>query len=161
MTNPSASTPLQFVYVTYIATTPEELWTALTSGESTQQYFFGRRVEAEWRVGGRITYWEKPRTVDIQGDILAYDPPRRLSFTFMTPSDTTARERPTRVTFELKPMGRVVRLRLVHTDLIPEDFEDDPEVFQGLNNGWPAILANLKTFLETGRPLEMQPKRDG
>ncbi len=159
MTAP-AGNGLQFLYVIYIATTTEELWSALTTGEATEQYFFGRRVEAEWRVGGHITYWENPRTVDIQGQILAYDPPRKLSFTFMSPSDTTARKQPTRVTFELKAIGRVVRLRLVHENLIPQDFEENPDVFQGLNNGWPAILSNLKTFLETGRPLGLTARRD-
>ncbi len=146
---------LKFVYDIYIATTPKILWNALTDGKITQKYFFGRRVESTWEVGSPVVYWEKGRKIDIQGEVLKADPPRLLSYTFKIPADKNRRERPTFVTFEIKAMNSMVKLRLTHEDLIPEDLENDPNTYRGLNNGWPAILSNLKSVLETGRPLPL------
>ena len=147
---------LKFIYTIYIAATPEKIWTALTSGELTQKYFFGRRVESDWQVGSSVTYWRDNDELDVQGKILECDPPRRLSFTWNVPNVT--RERPSRATFELKSMGSFVKLTLVHDDLIPEDFVEDPNTFRGLNNGWPAILSNLKSVLETGKEFKLYSK---
>ena len=152
-------TDLTFVYVTYIATTPQKLWAALTNGAQTRKYFFGRRVESTWRVGSPVIYWTSDGTIDIQGKVLACERRRRLSFTFTAPHDTIKRRQLTRATFALKPMGSVVRLTLTHDRLIPQDFEDNPNTFRGLNNGWPAILSNLKTVLETGRSFAFRSAR--
>ena len=135
--------------------TAEKLWEALTSGEFTKKYFFGQRVESKWKVGSPITYWENETTVDIQGKILECDPQRRLSFTFTGVHDTFKRERSTRVTFEIKPVGGIVKLTLTHEYLISQDLEADPNTLRGLNNGWPAILSNLKSFLETGKSFDL------
>ncbi len=142
-----------FVYVTYIATTPEKLWEALTSGDFTQKYFFGRRVQSDWREGSPVTYWRQDGQLDVQGQVLKCEPLRLLSFTWEVLSDETKRERSTRVTFEVQPMDLTVRLMLKHEDLLAEDWNDDSDTFVGLNNGWPAILSNLKSLLETGRTL--------
>ena len=140
-----------FVYSTYIFTTPQQVWRALTSGEATKQYFFGRRIESTWKVGAPITFWTAEGEKDVYGEVLECEPARRLSYTFKHPDDTNQRKRPTRATFEIRQLGPIVKLTLIHRDLIPEDFESNPDVFQGLNNGWPAILSNLKTYLETGK----------
>jgi uncharacterized protein YndB with AHSA1/START domain len=141
-----------FVYVTYIATTPEKLWEALTSGEFTQKYFFGRRVESDWQEGSPVTYYRPDGQLDVSGQVLRSVPPYLLSFTWQHHGDTQ-RERPTRVTFELKPMDSCVKLTLKHEDLLPQDFCEDDDTFVGLNNGWPAILSNLKSLLETGHTM--------
>jgi uncharacterized protein YndB with AHSA1/START domain len=142
-----------FVYVTYIATTPEKLWDALTRGDITERYFFGRKVHSDWKEGSPVTYWRNDGQLDVQGKVLQYEPYRYLSFTWEVPGDQTSRERPTRVTFELQPMDSTVKLTLKHEDLREEDWCDDSDTFVGLNNGWPAILSNLKSLLETGRTL--------
>jgi uncharacterized protein YndB with AHSA1/START domain len=141
-----------FVYVTYIATTPEKLWETLTSGEFTQKYFFGTDVQSDWIEGSSVTYLRNGQVTDY-GEVLKCEPFRLLSFTWNQVGDETNREHPSRVTFELKPMDSTVKLTLKHEDLMPSDLVDDDDTFAGLNNGWPAILSNLKSLLETGRTL--------
>lgn len=142
----------KFVYVTYIATTPEKLWEALTDGNFTQEYFFGTRVESEWKEGTDVKYFRNGKISDY-GKVIICDPPRLLSFTWTYVGDDTSRESPTRVTFELQPMDSTVKLTLKHENLLDSDFVDDNNTFEGYNNGWPAVLSNLKSFLETGQTL--------
>jgi uncharacterized protein YndB with AHSA1/START domain len=142
-----------FVYVTYIATTPEKLWEALTRGDFTERYFFGRKVQSDWQEGSSVTYFRPDGQLDVHGQVLKSEPPHLLSLTWEVPDDETPRKRSTRVTFELKPMDSTVKLTLKHEDLLAEDWSDDSDTFAGLNNGWPAILSNLKSLLETGRTL--------
>ncbi|WP_145947853.1 SRPBCC family protein [Paenibacillus sp. Y412MC10] len=139
-----------FVYVTYIAATPENLWQALTDGDLTEKYFFGTRVESEWTVGSSVNYLRGGEVTDY-GKVLACDAPRQLSFTWIYKGDNTPRNSPGVVTFELQPMGSVVKLILRHENLLDSDFVDEERTFEGYNNGWPAILSNLKTFLEQAR----------
>ncbi|WP_206107021.1 SRPBCC family protein [Paenibacillus favisporus] len=141
-----------FVYVTYIAATPENLWQALTDGNLTEKYFFGTRVESEWTIGSAVNYLRGGEVTDY-GEVLASDAPRQLSFTWTYKGDNTPRNSPGVVTFELQPMGPVVKLILRHENLLDSDFVDEERTFEGYNNGWPAILSNLKTFLETGETM--------
>ena len=141
-----------FVYVTYIATTPEKLWEAITSSEFTEQYFFGTKIESDWQVGSKVEYSREGQVTDY-GTILQCDPPHLLSFTWTYVGDKTEREQPTQVTFELKPMGATVKLTLKHENLAPGDIVEKDDTFEGFNNGWPAILSNLKSLLETGSTL--------
>ncbi len=69
------------------------------------------------------------------------------------PEIAKKRDSLSRVTYELTPMGALVKLRLIHENLLPEDFEKDPNTFQGINNGWPAVISSLKSLLETGEPI--------
>jgi uncharacterized protein YndB with AHSA1/START domain len=85
--------------------------------------------------------------------VLKSEYPRVLEFTWSTVGDETPRDRPTRVIFELKPLEATVKLRLKHEDLEPTDLVEDGDTYRGLNNGWPAILSNLKSLLETGTTL--------
>lgn len=139
----------KFVYVSYIATTPEKLWRALTSGEFTRQYWGGRRIESDWQVGSAVKHFREDGGVDWEGRVLASEPPRLLSYTFhMQISDAHCAERPSRVTFELEPLGSMVKLVLTH-----DDFEDARATSETTRHGWPAILSSLKSLLETGNPL--------
>jgi uncharacterized protein YndB with AHSA1/START domain len=143
-----------YLYVTYIATTPEKLWQALTDGEVTSQYFFGRRIESEWKAGAPVKYYRPNGDLDVFGEVLEAKPYSLLSYTWNVPADATSRNHPTRVTFELKPMDNsTVKLTLKHENLLPEDWFDEDQGFYGYNNGWPAILSNLKSLLETGKTL--------
>lgn len=141
-----------FIYVTYIETTPEKLWEALTNGDFTEQYFFGTRVASDWQVGSEVTYSREGKVTDY-GNVLVCEPHKRLSFTWTYVSDKAERQEPTRVTFEIKPMGETVKLTLKHEGLLETDIVEDTDTFEGFNNGWPAIMSNLKSFLETGRTL--------
>jgi uncharacterized protein YndB with AHSA1/START domain len=138
------------VYVTYIATTPERLWDALTSGEFTKKYWWDRRIESDWRIGSPVRFYDGDSdAVTDDGVVLESDPPRRLSYTFKMAGDMPAGnlEGYSRVTFTIEPLEGVVKLKLVHDELESE------EMAEGFREGWAPILSSLKTFLESGRPL--------
>jgi uncharacterized protein YndB with AHSA1/START domain len=143
----------EFVYVTYIATTPERLWEALTRGEITKKYWYGRRLESTWAVGSPVEFFDRDTQVRTDsGVVLEYDPPRRLSYSFLFELDEEAKEMAhSRVTFTLEPQEGMVKLTLVHDELPSE------EVAQGFREGWSPILSSLKTLLETGKPLPQIP----
>lgn len=139
---------LSFVYVIYIATTPENLWLALTNGEFTRQYWYGRRIQSEWRVGAPLTL-RVDGTLDLSGTVLECDPPYRLAFTFLPESNEEFRaEGTSRVVLDLEQQGSVVKFTLTH-----DQFLQDGQVFRAIQVGWPLILSSLKSLLETGRAL--------
>lgn len=140
----------EFVYVTYIATTPERLWEALTNGEFTKAYWYDRRIESDWTVGAPVAFYDgDSQNLTDGGVVLAYDPPRHLAYTFRPEFDPAAREQGySRVTFTLEPQEvGTVKLTLVHDEL------PDEQTARGFREGWAPILSSLKTFLETGKPL--------
>jgi uncharacterized protein YndB with AHSA1/START domain/DNA-binding transcriptional ArsR family regulator len=144
-----------FVYVTYIHTTPEELWSALTDRAFTRRYW-GVEFTTDWRKGSPMTWIENGReTVDPAQVVLEADPPRRLAYTWHTftpewaeavgiDADTLAAlqgERRSKVTFDLDVEGEQVKLTVVHSDL--------GETIAGMvSQGWPAIVSELKSVLE-------------
>ena len=96
------------VYVTYVAAPPEKVWAALTGADFTRQYFFGRLVESDWRVGSTVCYRMADGTLDVQGKVLECDPPRLLSFTWHVESNEEVRKLPDNlVTFRLDALGDV------------------------------------------------------
>ena len=142
----------EFVYVTYIETTPEKLWEALTVERVHRallvrhQLRFGLEGRLAVRAGagdGKVTD---------AGEILEADPPRRLSYTFVNPSDEISATSGRRAsTFVLEPHGKLVKLTLTH-----EGFRAKAaSCCDGISKGWPAILSSLKSMLETGQPLEI------
>ncbi len=144
----TASKP-SFVYVTYIATTPERLWTALTDPNVTEQYWYGYRVDAGGKAGDPVTA-VSPRGKVVHRDVvIESDPPRRLSYSWHPLYKGLADERPSRVTFTIDPLKNQVRLTVVH-----DDFDEGSKVYESIKGGWPAVLSSLKTFLESGRGLE-------
>ena len=141
-----------FVYVTYIATTPDQLWEALTGGEFTRRYWGGRQIQSDWNVGSPVRHVRQDGGIDWEGEVLQSERPRLLSYTFhMQISDQHRSERPSRVTFELQPIGSVVKLTLTH-----EDFDPESTTFETTRHGWPAIISSLKSLLEVGSPLPFQ-----
>lgn len=149
----------EFVYATFIRTTPEKLWEALTNGDFSERYWSGFRFEAELRVGGAVRILP-PKGMekygDHKGEVLVCEPYRKLVYTWNVkdkPELAKKRDSLSRVTYELTPMGKMVKLRLIHENLLPEDLEPDPNKFEGVNNGWPAIMSSLKSLLETGEPI--------
>ena len=138
----------EFVYVSYIETTPAKLWEALTSSEFSKRYWWDTSVVSDWKVGSPFSLVLNGKTTDV-GEILEADPPRRLCYSFRHILNEAARnERPSRVTFVLEPHGKLVKLTLMH-----EDFAENSVILDGISKGWPAIMSSLKSLLETGQPL--------
>ena len=153
---------VEFVYATYIRTTPEKLWEALTSGDLSEKYWFGFRIEVEQKVGGSVRI-HPPKGMEEHGDhagkVLVCEPNRKLVYTW-NPKDqpelAKKRESLSRVTYELSPTGPMVKFRLIHENLLPEDVEKNPNTFRGVNNGWPAVISSLKSLLETGKAINFE-----
>src|SRR3569623_1860067 len=140
----------QFVYVTYIETTPEMLWQALTSSEFTKQFRFGTEVRSDWKVGSPFALTLDGEVTD-SGEILEADPPRRLSYSFKHHKYEELRGEPiSRVVFTLEPFGALVRLTVLH-----DGFVEGGKYLGAVSNGWPAILSQLKSLLETGKLLSI------
>jgi predicted enzyme related to lactoylglutathione lyase/uncharacterized protein YndB with AHSA1/START domain len=141
-----------FVYVTYIEATPEKIWGALTvDHEMTRQYFLHEHI-SDWKPGSR---WEHRRAdgsgvVDIVGKVVESVPPRRLVLTWVRPFEADNADKYSRVTFDIEPQGTVVCLTVTH-----ENLEPGSEFHMGMVMGWPKVLSNLKTLLETGRTLNL------
>ena len=138
----------EFVYTTYIETTPEKLWEALTSSEFSKRYWWDTSVVSDWKVGSPFSLVLNGRTTDV-GEILEADPPQLLSYSFRhILNEAAARERPWRVSFVLEAHGKLVKLTLTH-----DDFAEDSVILDGISKGWPAIMSSLKSLLESGEPL--------
>jgi uncharacterized protein YndB with AHSA1/START domain len=146
----------EFVYVTYIETTLEKLWDALTKSEFSERYWWGTKILSNWKVGSPFALVMNGTTTDV-GEVLEFDRPRRLSYTFHhVLSEEARKERPTKVVFNLEPHGKLVKLTLTH-----EDFEDGSKLLSGISKGWPAILSSLKSMLESGTALAIPPSALG
>lgn len=153
----------EFVYTTYIKTTPEQLWQALIDPAFTARYW-GVQLTSEWTVGSTVTWQYAGATmVDPAQVVLVADRPRKLAYTWhsITPEFTeavggdadewaaVAKEPRSNVTFEIEPVGDLVKLTVTHAG-----FEPGSITLEGISDGWPSILASLKTLLETGEPLD-------
>jgi uncharacterized protein YndB with AHSA1/START domain/DNA-binding transcriptional ArsR family regulator len=152
----------EFVYTTYIKTTPERLWQALTDPAFTRRYW-GVAFESDWRVGSPVTWEQLGVTIaDPAQVVLESEPHRRLSYTWHTFTREFAEsvglsgevlahaagEPRSKVTFEIEPLGEMVRLTVVH-----DGFEPGSTVLASISEGWPGLLSSLKTLLETGETL--------
>jgi uncharacterized protein YndB with AHSA1/START domain len=140
----------EFIYISYIETTPEKLWEALTSSEFSKRYWWDTSVVSDWKVGSPFSLVLNGQTTDV-GEIIEADRPRRLSYTFRhILSEAASKERPSRVTFVLEQYGKLVKLTLTH-----EDFAEDSVIVDGISKGWPAIMSSLKSILESGQALDV------
>ena len=140
----------RFVYVTYIRTTPEKLWQALTDPEFTRRYFFETWQDCEWKAGASWRMVVPNGQATDSGQVLEIDPPRRLVLSWRNEFRPELHEEGySRCTFELEPKGSSVKLTIVH-----EIDRPDSKLVQAISNGWPHILSSLKSLLETGEPLE-------
>lgn len=135
----------KFIYVTYIASTPEQVWKALLEGELTRQYW-GHENVSEWKKGSQWKHVtaDAKREVRVAGEVLEIVPQKRLVLSWRHTADAEAK--PSQATFDIDTVGDMVRLTVTHEDL-------DPETFKKISNGWARVLSSLKSFLETGRPL--------
>jgi uncharacterized protein YndB with AHSA1/START domain len=141
-----------FEYAIYIAAAPETVWTALTVGAFSKQYFFGRSVESRWTVGAPFTLRMADGRVDSEGEVLEAERPRLLSLSWRVVwLDEFKDLPPGRVTYRIDPVGDAVRLMIQTFQPQPPD----PRLLEGARNGWPLICSSLKSLLETGKPLKV------
>ncbi len=151
MTSATTSVPT-YVYVTYIRASAERVWQALTDADLTARHW-GHANVSDWQPGSA---WEHRRTdgsgaVDVTGRVIAAEPPSRLVITFEDNPDAEPAREPSVVTFLVEPHQDIVRLTVTHGNLPNE------EMLGGISQGWPAVLANLKSLLETGEVLPQAP----
>jgi uncharacterized protein YndB with AHSA1/START domain len=141
------------VYVIYIASTPEKAWQALTDPAFTRQYFGGFAVDLEPRQGGAFFLRYPDGRVHISGRVVEWSPPRRFACTWLVEGMPGFDQLPEcLVTYDIEPAGGAVKLTMTeaHSWNVPDD------ILAGGRQGWPAILSNLKSVLETGKPLEIK-----
>lgn len=143
-----------FVYVTYIVSTPEKVFEAITRPEIARRYW-GHENVSDWTPGSR---WEhvradEERTVQLVGEVVEISPPSRLVITWANQSQADDPEAYSRVTFEIEPYEDMVRLTVSHDDLIVGS-----GMANGVSKGWPIVLSSLKSLLETGRGLDVFAK---
>ncbi|MES2306356.1 MAG: SRPBCC family protein [Gemmatimonadota bacterium] len=145
-----------YVYVTYIATTAEKVWQAVTDPAIAREYWGGSkgptRVNvSDWKVGSR---WEHVRAdgsniVDMVGRVVESDPPKHLLITWARPAEEAETAKHSRVRFDIEPVeAGLIKLTVAH-----EDLAKDPKMLEGISGGWPLVLSNMKTLLETGKAL--------
>src|ERR1700747_785134 len=96
----------EFIYVTYIETTPEKLWHALTDGDFTARYWFGARLRSDWKVGSSFEMVRSDGTVSDAGKVVEVDPPRKLAYTFINLSNKYKNEFPPWATFGPEPVAK-------------------------------------------------------
>lgn len=135
-----------FVYVTYIRSTPEAVWRALTTPEFIRQYWFGMTCESAWTEGAPWRLVSRDGQVFDAGEILEAAPPRRLVIRWQHQNRRELQaEGPSLCVMDLEPQGAAVKLSITHSIE-----RDHSKLIEAVSGGWPKILSNLKSLLETG-----------
>ena len=139
----------KFLYVTYIRTTPEKVFKALTEGEVTRQYW-GHENVSDWKPGSPWKHQagDGSGTVRMVGEVLECTPPKRLVLSWAFPADAANKANHTHVAFDIERVDDMVRLTVTHDEL-----ESGSKMDEGIREGWPRVLSSMKTFLETGKAL--------
>lgn len=140
----------KFVYVTFIRTTPEKLWAALTTPEFIRAYFFGVTMESDWKKGSpwKMVGTDSGKTFD-DGEVIECDPPKKLVLSWWNRwKPELAEEGESRMTYDIEQVDGSVRLTVIH-----EIGRSNSKLIEGVSGGWPQILSSLKTYLETGEAL--------
>lgn len=143
-----------FLYVTFIAATPEAVFDAIVNPEIARRYWAHENV-SDWQPGSR---WEHvradaDRNVELAGEVVECTPPARLVITWANASEVADKARHSRVTFDVVPYDGMTKLIVKHDEL-----EVGSRMLEGISKGWPIVLSSLKSFLETGKPLDVFAK---
>lgn len=142
--------PLELTYDIYIAAPVDRVWSALTDGALTEKYFYGTRVKSSFAQGAALVYTAGESSL-VEGTVVEITPGRSLALSQRSLWDpSVAADAPSKVRWELSPMGDATKLTLVH-----DGFAGETETFKQSAAGWPVVLSGLKTLLETGRALEL------
>ena len=148
----------QYIYVTYISTTPEKVWNALQDPELTKLFWGRGRNVSDWQVGSDWQHqdYDDASAVRVTGKVVEADPPKRLVVTWESRSAAPEPRKASRVTYAIEPAFGAVRLTVTHDEL-----ELGSKAWQDIAMGWPAVLSSLKSLLETGQPLAMTTRSWG
>ena len=143
---------LTLKYVIYIAAPAKKVWGALTNGSATKQYFYGCSVQSTFKKGARVSYLGDGEFIMLDGEVIEVKPEEHLITTFQAHWDEkVSQDKPSRVSWQLKPMGNSSKVTLVH-----DRFDSETATYKQSTDGWNVILSSLKTFLETGKPLQLE-----
>lgn len=135
-----------FVYVTYIRTTADKLWSALTDAEFMKQYWFGMHCESQWKPGSQWKLVSGNGVIFDAGEIVEAEPPRRLVIRWRHQNKPELKaEGDSLCTLELEPSGTALKLSITHTIE-----RESSKLIDAVSGGWPKIISNLKSLLETG-----------
>ena len=139
----------KFVYVTYIRTTPEKLWQALTDPKITRQFWGGNSNVSDWKNGSKWKHVSEGKEGGCctEGKILESTPPTRLVMSWVDPHDKADSSI---VTLEIEPVDDMVRLKVIHGD-----FKPDSVMAGKVSFGWPLVLSSMKSYLETGKGIDI------
>jgi uncharacterized protein YndB with AHSA1/START domain len=138
-----------FVYVVYIEASPQDVWKALIDPQTTAKYWQHVNL-SDWKAGSKWEHRENSKDGELKltGKVVEVSPSKRLVITWADPIQATDPQKHSRVTFQIEPIGRVVRLTITH-----DHFEDGSDMFESISKGWPKVLSSLKSLLEVGKPL--------
>lgn len=141
----------QQVYVSYIQTSIDDLWAALTDPDETVKYFFGTKLVSGMKKGDAIAFDTADGDAAISGEILENTPKSKFAYTFKgNKTDDGTVEPYSRVTYELEETENAVKFTLIH-----DQFENENQTFNSVSGGWPIVLSGLKTYLETGKSIDI------
>jgi len=143
-----------FVYVTYIRSTPEKVFEAITKPEVARRYW-GHENVSDWQPGSP---WQHVRAnaerkVQLVGKVVEVSPPTRLVITWADPAQAADPASYSRVSFDVAPYEEMVRLTVTHDEL-----EAGSGMAKGIQQGWPIVLSSLKSLLETGQGIDVFAK---
>ena len=143
-----------FVYVTYIRSTPEKVFEAITKPEIARRYW-GHENVSDWKPGSTWQHVRanEERTVQLVGKVVEVSPPTRLVITWANATQADDPDNTSRVTFEVAPYDEMVRLTVTHDEL-----EAGSAMAKGIQQGWPIVLSSLKSLLETGQGIDVFAK---
>lgn len=134
-----------FIYTTYIKSTPEKIWNAITNPEFARQYWGNENI-SDWKIGSKWQHMDGA-SVRVIGKVLESSPPKRLVLSWAEPDNESD---DSRVTFEIEALGDMTKLSVVH-----DNFKAGSQMLGKISKGWPLVLSNLKSFLETGTAFDI------
>ncbi len=140
----------EFVYTTYMKTTPQAVWSAITNPEFTRQYWGGYCNVSDWSKGSKWQHLadDEKRSIRVEGQVVECVPPKLLVLTWADPADPADNSQ---VKFEIEPIGDMVCLKVLH-----HSFRTGSSMAEKVSMGWPRVLSSLKSFLETGVGLDIK-----
>jgi uncharacterized protein YndB with AHSA1/START domain len=137
-----------YVYTTYIRTTPEKVWQAITNPEFTRQFWGGQVNVSDWKKGSK---WEHrdagSNALRLTGEVLESKPPKSLVVSWTDPENA---KDTSRCTYDIEAVHDMVRLTVTHGNFAP-----GYNMREKISGGWPLVLSSMKSFLETGKAVDI------
>ena len=137
----------KLVYTTFIRSTPKQTWDAISNPKFARQYWAGMANVSDWKKGSKWEHLNPENEVWITGEVVECTPPKRLVLTWADPDNLKDKSR---VTFEIEKVGDSVCLTVTH-----DQFKAGSTMVGKVSSGWPRVLSSMKSFLETGKGLNV------